>query len=457
MRFRTWAPATVVVTLLAMTLNGPAVAVAASAAAPARTATAVPAFAPDVRSSAAEVTGEANDASEALVSYVDRHPDRYTGVSITGARSLLVTLPGGADVAVRQTSARAALATATPAAARGVSVSFAQVRYSQADLSKLKESIAQVAHTEYRDTVVAVGEDPALGAVVVYLKTRAEQPRITLNARYGDAVIFRYLGEMRFTEADRDRDTAPHFGGAGFRMWDSSHNTVLPEAYCSTAFPVIVSGVTYMLTAGHCAPGQTDYRYYWASGLTAPRPLPSSSYYFGARSTTTISGTVGSPQDGTQDLYGDWAIMTGSRYSPAVYSCTNATGPCNSVLPIGGGFWTTPTRGMGACISGRTSGQVCRFFISDPAPIVTGGPFGLNFRHVAFIQHDSNLDGNPDCVPVQGGDSGGAVYQGFPGRPGYVRALGAISTVLEDGCTSMYTKLSGLKAWNASATMPVAS
>jgi hypothetical protein len=450
MRFRTWAPA-VVVTLLAMTLNGPAVAVAASVG-----PVAVPAFAPDVRSPAAEVTGEANDTSGALMSYVEKHPDRYTGVSITGARSILVTLPGGADVAARQADARRALAAATPAGARSVSVSFAQVRYSRAQLSRLKEAVVQQAQTEYRDSVVAVGEDPALGAIVVYLKTRDEQPRIALSARYGDAVVFRHLGgDMRFAEADRDRDTAPHFGGAGYRMWDSSHSQPLGSHYCSTAFPVIFNGVTYMLTAGHCAPGQTDYRYYWASGLTAPSPTPSISYYFGARSTTTISGTVESPRDGTQDLYGDWAIMTGSQYSPAVYNCTNTTGACG-ILRIGAGLWTTPRAGMGACISGRSSGQVCRFFITDPAPVVTGGPFGLTFRHVAIIRHDANLDGVYDCVPVRGGDSGGAVYQGLAGRPGYVTAMGTVSSVMGDGCASMYTKLSGLKAWNASATMPLA-
>jgi hypothetical protein len=448
MRFRTWAPVAVA-TLLVTTFGGPA-----GAASVAPTATAVPAFAPDVRSPAAEVTAEANDASGILMSYVDEHPDRYTGVSITGARSILVTLPGGADVAGRLASARQALATAAPAVAPSVSVAFAKVRHSRAQLSKLKESVVQVARTEYRGSVVGVGEDPALGAVVVYLKTRAEQPRITLNAKYGDAVIFRYLpGEMRFVEGDRNRDPAPHRGGAGFRMWDGV--SVLPDAMCSTAFPVIVSGVTYMLTAGHCAPGHTTYSKYWASAFTAPGTQPPSSFYFGDRATTTISGTIASPQEGTQDLYGDWAIMRGSQYAPAVYNCTNQTGDC-STLKIGAGFWTTPAMRTGVCISGRMSGQVCRFFITDNMDVTDGGPYGLEFRHVAIIQHDTNLDGVYDCVPVQHGDSGGAVYRALAGRPGYVQAMGTISSVMGDGCSSMYTKLSGLKAWNASATMPLA-
>jgi streptogrisin C len=200
-----------------------------------------------------------------------------------------------------------------------------------------------------------------------------------------------------------------------------------------------------MLTAGHCMPGATGFPDAWATAFTTVAK-PSVDYYFGTRYTTTMGGALGSPADGSQDQYGDWALLRGSTYLPYVYNCTNVTGYCSS-LPVGTASWVLPSDNAAICTSGRTTGQTCRQHVVQPS--ADAWIQGVYIRHLTMFQADAS----GSCDTVRGGDSGGAVYQAMSSRPGFMRALGMVTAT--DGCTSYYTRLSGVRAWDSSITMPV--
>ncbi len=106
------------------------------------------------------------------------------------------------------------------------------------------------------------------------------------------------------------------------------------------------------------------------------------------------------------------------------------------------------------CTSGITTGQLCRHFVTDQDCLcrIDGGAGTITIKHITIVKHDENLDGSFDCDTAQPGDSGGAVYQGLGERPGFVRAMGIVSARV--GCSLWYSRLSGLKAWNSSVTLP---
>lgn len=394
-----------------------------------------------------------DEAAEALSMLVESAPDVYTGVRVMAAGTVVVTVAPGVDRSAIAGSLQAKLARA----GRGVGtrVSVASSPRSLAEMRRLKAKLVPLlTDSRYRGLINGIGLDPSRGTVVVYASADSAIARAEIKARYGDAVIFRLDGPAQFTEANRDRDTAAHWGGAGYLQWNDTHTQYFQAAdpdWCSTAFPVILNGTRYLLTAGHCVPGQAQFPYLWAS-FDRDASIPSSSYYFGTRHTTTVNGTETSPTDGTQDTLGDWTLIRGSTYDPKVYSCPNVTGTC-SALPVGAASWITPVMGAGACSSGRTTAQVCRYKVLDPDDTRTIG--NLVVAHLAVLRSNQDLTGDDDCLGWQSGDSGGAIYQAISTRPGYIRAMGIV-TGSSIACPRnyYYTKLSGVRAWNSSITMP---
>jgi hypothetical protein len=93
--------------------------------------------------------------------------------------------------------------------------------------------------------------------------------------------------------------------------------------------------------------------------------------------------------------------------------------------------------------------QVCRQVDTDedPSTYVSCEGGSLLVNNVAQIMPAQTCGNHPSF-----GDSGGAVYQGINGRTGYVRAMGTLTA--KSGCTAYYTKLTGVRAWNSSATVP---
>ncbi len=293
---------------------------------------------------------------------------------------------------------------------------------------------------------------------VVFVTSLTGTARKTLAARFGGRVSFEKLSPPHFTDLDRNKDNTPHYGGAAYGKYNNAH-TYTDGTKCSVAFPVERSGVRYMLTAGHCMPGgEGTYAYLWAPNT----PGDDIAYNFGYIYTTVYGGTNGHPTEGTQDNYGDWALIQGSTYAPYVYNCPRNTAPC-SYLKVGDVSWTAPTIPTAVCTSGFVTGQICRYsvFRTDITTRMyhSDGTSHL-VSHIVQLRHDSNLDGQPDCDRVEEGDSGGAVYQGISGQPGYIRAMGIITgrdqSTDPAHCYTYYTELKGLKTFSSAFTMPMA-
>ncbi|MEV6155570.1 hypothetical protein AB0L53_35030 [Nonomuraea sp. NPDC052129] len=128
---------------------------------------------------------------------------------------------------------------------------------------------------------------------------------------------------------------------------------------------------------------------------------------------------------------------------------TSLSGGCSSLL-VGDVSWSTPANGTSVCTSGIRTGQICRQIVTDAS--WEGIVGGVYVRHLAFIQSDQDGDGQYDCTTSLPGDSGGAVYQGMSGST-MVRAMGIITG--GDSCSTLYTKLAGVKAWDSSVSMPL--
>jgi hypothetical protein len=427
--------------------------VAAALPAGARAAAAVPGFEP-YPSMPAGNSLATDDAAEALSALVEAAPDVYTGVRVVEAGKVLVTVAPGADRGAIARSLQVELGRTGRGV--GMRLTVAAVPRSLAEIRLLKaELVPLLTDSRYRGLINGVGLDPSRGVVVVYASEDSAAARTEIKARYGDAVVFRLAGPANLTEANRDRDTANHWAGAGYLRWNAAH-TAFRDApgtdidWCSTSFPVIRAGTRYMLTAGHCVPGQAQFPHLWAS-FDRDASLPGNGYYFGTGYTTTVSGTEANPTDGTQDTLGDWTLLRGSTYDPRVYNCLNTTGACTE-LPVGQASWGEPSMGVGACSSGRTTGQLCRYRVVDPDATMN---FGFDIARLAVLRSNQDATGGDDCMGFRGGDSGGAIYQSIGSRPGYVRAMGIV-TGTSTSCPSnyYYTKLAGVRAWDPSITMP---
>jgi hypothetical protein len=399
-------------------------------------------------------TDDATDeAAQALAEILAAAPGENTGIRITGRNEVLVTVPPGVDKGARASSLRTALSARR---ADGVRVTVSTVPRSRSELQRVKDALTPLlGDPRYKGRIVGVGEDPSLGVAVVYATADSDAARTEIAAKYGDAVVFRLDGTPQVDDADRDRDSSPHYGGAGYLNWNSAHTSYFTAAdpdWCSTAFPVIHGGATYMHTAGHCLPGNPQYPSLWAS-YNRSATVPSSAFSFGSLFTTTISGTESNPTSGTQGNLGDWTMIRGSTYYPRVYSCANTTGSCTT-LGVGAVSWVAPVMGAGACSSGRTTAQTCRYRVTDPDTSVNFG--GWTTGKLAVLRSNQDQTGGDDCGGWASGDSGGAIYQAISGRAGYVRAMGIVTGHSSASpCNYYYTKLQGVKTWSPNASMPL--
>ncbi|MEV1240191.1 hypothetical protein ACIBO2_02970 [Nonomuraea sp. NPDC050022] len=327
-----------------------------------------------------------------------------------------------------------------------------QVPRSLADVEATKAQIVElITAGAYKNQVFGVGIDPIKATAVVYASGDSDTARTELKQRFGDAITFRRQDAVTRPNT-RSRDTAPHYGGAGIRMFNEARSAAI--GVCSTAFAVAKQGVTHMLTAAHCFPSETDYPRAWASSFLWP--APDTTYYHGAMVTTTIRGIPGYITDGTQDQYGDFSLLQGGGgYLPRVYNCAKNADPCTSLV-VGAADYGTPPNGTAVCTSGVMSGQTCRQYVTDGS---YAGWMGENdyfvfVNHWAITNSDQNGDGTYDCAGAEQGDSGGAVYRSMAG--GKVVAMGIISAggPRSNGvCYSMYSKLSGIRAWDSSVSV----
>lgn len=197
------------------------------------------------------------------------------------------------------------------------------------------------------------------------------------------------------------------------------------SATCSLGVPILVGGVHRVLTAGHCT-GST-----WTNNGN----------HVGTTYTTAYPGNA--------DVYGDWQLVGGSLYGLSVYN-GSVTSP--AVLSISGATYGSRPVGSQLCASGRTTGQTCRYFVIGNYRVEDID--GVGRGHMVELHHDGDLNGVEDSNGWNDGDSGGPCY--FASGAG-VNVDGIVTGWIDwfftSGMSYYCTQLSGVRAWNSSASV----
>jgi len=116
--------------------------------------------------------------------------------------------------------------------------------------------------------------------------------------------------------------------------------------------------------------------------------------------------------------------------------------------------FTPLPRGHKVCTSGRTTGQLCRFWVRDTSTVqkIEGVTVG---HQTTFIVNDQSTWNPEDCTGFQGGDSGGAVY--YSNGSGGMIYVGIVQGTTwywfgtQKRCQYHYTQLDGVREWNKTA------
>lgn len=396
-------------------------------------------------------TRSMEEAAYLLDKSVERSPEAYTGVYLdSDAARVVVTLPDGEDAESREAAISQEFAQSE--FAQDVDVHFSRVKYSLANMKEVWAALEDVLLSEqYDGQLVGVGTDPSRGVAVVYATEDSDAMRAELKAIHGDKVVYRQTERPTLDAGGhREFDYQPNYGGASYRRWNVNHTA--QAGRCSTAFPVALAGVRYMLTAGHCLPGATPYPRAWSGGFTSTTP-PADIYYFGTRGTTTVGGQPGALTQGNADIYGDWSFITrNNMYAPQVYTGSPGTSNTHRVARA---RWANPPMGSIWCVSGRTTGQTCRLQVVDPNVTVD---FGIDIAQLFLTQHRDGSGGFDDDGP-EPGDSGGAVYRAadVAGKIEVTASHTGSGTSPASGIRWWaHSKINGVRTWNPNVNVVVA-
>jgi hypothetical protein len=269
-----------------------------------------------------------------LQEIVDDHKDQATAVVYcSDYQGALVMLPAS-DLSVEP------LVTAAAAQYPSLSIRIVPVWYALAPLLKLASAI--FSDSALQGIVTGGGPDAYTGGIRLSLSpTAAMSPDVltsTVNA-LADSIVgadvpisTEVQGVGQF--ADRFADTPPYW------MGDELDFTVNSNSYyCSSGVPLHYGGTSMLLTAGHC----TGTSFYNGGNFVG------STY-----TTSYIANTYG---------YGDWKLVDGSTYAPYVFSGSTSTD--TSSLVIDGANWGGLPVGSAVCTSGRTTYQVCRYYVTE--------------------------------------------------------------------------------------------
>lgn len=258
--------------------------------------------------------------------------------------------------------------------------------------------------------------NPKVWAQTSVYKTKIETAATTL---IDSSMTLRFQQGGEGELSSRDVDYAPHWMGA--KLNGSS------GGYCSSGVPIVIGGVRRLLTAGHCT----------------SNTFSNNGQFVGSTYATAYPGNA--------KIYGDWKLLQGSSYAPRVFrgSLSNGTLNNNDSWPITGAEWGVKALGSGMCSSGATTGQICRYYVSDFYKANSWS--GVLTYPLTMLGHTSSgLPGFSDANGWKKGDSGGPCY--FSDNAGGVKVAGIVTGRLSSGTTDYYcTQLSGLRSWSSSA------
>lgn len=352
----------------------------------------------------------------ALQTIVDAHTDQTTGVAFCthyeGA-AIFVVAPGDdllqeiANVALEYPDLRVII--------RQSGGSISELFTVGAEL--LKNPVMQ-------GIIVGVAPDMCSGGLLVTVAQEewplsVKNERLindTVEAANGSPLPVKYERGGRSELSTRAVDSQPYWMGGELTYGSSA---------CSSGVPIILDGVRRLLTAGHCT-GSTFYN---------------NGNFVGSTYTTSYPGNA--------DFLGDWQLIQGSTYAARVF---NGPLDSNSSLSISGAVWGGRPNGSGICNSGRTTGQICRYYVLSSYASFTWS--GVTTGPLLRMKHDSTGTGTgADSNGWRPGDSGGPCY--FSDGNEGVTAAGIVTgrDVFQPYEIYYCTQLTGVRSWNSTATV----
>jgi streptogrisin C len=145
-------------------------------------------------------------------------------------------------------------------------------------------------------------------------------------------------------------------------------------------------------------------------------------------------------------MYGDWKLIQGSTYGTYVFSGDLLS---NDALPITNANYGARPDGSQMCTSGRTTAQICRYFVSGS--YLTHTVSGVTSNYQLRMYHDGNLDGSADRSGFEPGDSGGPCYYSDGSGGVVVNGIVKGRTIPDypNPITYFCTQLTGVRYWDA--------
>jgi hypothetical protein len=374
-----------------------------------------------------EESSELTAMSDALSAIADANREAVAGVALCSARD-------GATVFVAQPSeALSAEIAAVAGAHPSLTVATQDVAAGAGAVMNAGFTLKEEA--DYGPSITMIGVDVYTGGLIIAidpavdLAVAGESIAESIHARVVEVAGVDLPIAVEFDGADvdatRQADSAPWWMGSELRYTSGGETH-----FCSTGVPIKTGGVTRLLTAGHC------------NGSTFTNNGTQVGTLF-----TTAWNTDNNLTN--SDIYGDWRLIGGSTYAKRVWNGP-LTGPLSTAtMAITSANWGTRPAGTALCTSGRSTGQVCRCFVTIAETMVNVG--GVDTYPVNRMRHDSNNGSASDTNGFSGGDSGGPCY--YADGNGGVIANGIVTSHNPTRSRYSCTLLEGVRNWNSGAVL----
>jgi len=321
---------------------------------------------------------------DAMVAYVQAHPDLYSGVEQDPASplGLVVTVPvSGSATAARTTlksvaaSARTRLSSTAKSdqpVSADPTVQFQTGSNTLAQITAAQDAVtaASDAGKSWTTNLVQWGPTNDGRLLIATLTAPTTQEQGALTNRLG--VTIELVPGNQSTTTGRQNDTSPFYGGGRIV-------STLNEA-CTAGFAVYKGSTPYILTAGHCGLGTWHTPANVTLGTVAQRSYSNKKI---DAEIISVKGSVG------------W-VLTG--------------GPTGSTTHKISGTYAIAGGESSICLSGSYSGEVCANQVPETNQCVKFTNTGVTTCNLSKVANPSNI------VISQGGDSGGPVYRQYGGK-----------------------------------------
>src|SRR6476469_3217688 len=233
-------------------------------------------------------------------------------------------------------------------------------------------------------------------------------------------------------DEDRYEDYSPYAGGARYGISSDDHfaSSTPVDSRCSIGFGYVRGGNDYLLTAGHCFPGNRSYHDQWAVNGWVPVD------YAGHNSLSTWDNGTGTVAAGSDNAFhGDLSLtnLANNREAGDQIWWDGASSP--NKIPVVDR--SAPTSGDDLCINGWASGADCGITVTlTNVRVDNYNNPGVTLRNGDAAHSFSAADCSKD------GDSGGSIVINHNGPESNAHAVGIVSghdDARDGGCIQFFT------------------